>query len=158
MKYVKMIYTKDYDTTSSKSKRPLLRAFQKAGITELIENDCPFILCYTHNGKMYDFVTHREIVANGQSYQVVTREEVGKIVDAIGYEKYKVLYRIMCVMFFDEKQDLGFEITTIDEMDSDRKEQWKAYCDEENLTDISPYDRDTMNDYTIAVVKKYNRR
>ena len=156
IKYVKMIYTLDYDTKKDKSKRALLRAYEKSGIVELIENGCPFVLCYVHDGKMYDFVTHREIMANGQSYQVVDREEVGTIIDAMGFKKVKKLYGILCVMLFDEKYDLGFDITTMDEMVEDRRIQWNAY--QAGLTEISPYDKETMNDYTIATVKKYNKR
>lgn len=158
MNYIKMIYTLDYDTKKDKSKRALLRAYQKSGITELIENDCPFVLCFALDGKMYDFVTQREIVANGQKYEIVSREEIGKIIETMGYEKYKKLYSIMCVMFFDDKQDLGFEITTMDEMTGDRRKQFEAYLDERNLTDIDPYGRETLNNYTTAAVKRYNKR
>ena len=62
----------------------------------------------------------------------------------------------MCVMFFDEKQDLGFEITNLDEMNDDRRIQWNAY--QNDLTEIRPYDKETMNDDTIASIKKYNKR
>lgn len=156
IQYVKMIYTMDYDTENSKSKRPLLRAYEKAGIIELIEKGCPFVLCYVHEGILYDFVTHREITSNGQSYEVVSREDIGSLIEKMGTEKYKKLYSIMCVMFFDEKQDLGFEITNLDEMNDDRRIQWNAY--QNDLTEISPYDKETMNDYTIASIKKYNKR
>ena len=156
-RYVKMIYTMDYDTPTGKSRRPLRRAYQKAGIYELIEDDCPFVLGYINeDGKMVDFITHREILTNGQSYQEISREEIGRIYDSLGYDKIKQLYNIMCVMFFDEEHDLGFEISTMEELDADRKYQWKAYND--GKTTISPYDREVINNYSASYVKKYNRR
>ena len=159
MQYVKMIYTMDYDTVNGKSKRPLLRAYEKLGITELIEEGNPFVLGYVYNNgdksELRDFVTQRRIDSNGQSFQPISREEVKKIYDKMGVEKYKKLYGIMCTMFFEEKHDLGFEITTMDEMSRDRHIQWNAY--QNGLTDINPYDSETLNDYTIKEVKRYNK-
>lgn len=155
IKFVKMFYTMDYDTLNMKSRRPLLRAYQKAGVNELIENDCPFVLGYICDGILFDYFTNREIPI-GSVLVEITNDELVDIVKRLNNNKKQLISNIIGVMFFNENIDLGFVITNMYEMGDDRRFQWKAY--QAGLTDISPYDRDKMNDYTIAKVKSYNSK
>ena len=155
IKFVKMFYTMDYDTLNMKSKRPLLRAYQKAGVDELIENDCPFVIGYIYDGSLFEYFTSREIPA-GSVLVEVSCGDVFELYNKLSDSKKQKIKDIINVMFFDEKINLGFDITNMYEMGDDRRLQWKAY--QAGLTDISPYDRDKMNDYTIAKVKSYNSK
>lgn len=154
-KYVKMFFTMDYDTLDSKSRRPLLRAYQKAGVNELIENGCPFVLGYVCDGMLFDCFTNRQISISGNLVEINDNEFV-QIVNSLGNDKAKMVTNIIKVMFFDENINLGFDITDMYEIGDDRRLQWQAY--QIGLSDISPYDRDKMNDYTIAKIKRYNSK
>ena len=155
IKFVKMFYTMDYDTLNMKSRRPLLRAYQKAEVNELIENDCPFVIGYIYDGSLFEYFTSREIISNGNLVEV-SYGEVFDLYNKLSDAKKKKIIDIIGVMFFKDEIDLGFDITNIYEMGDDRRLQWKGY--QVGLTDISPYDRDKMNDYTIAKVKSYNSK
>lgn len=153
IKFVKMFYTMDYDTENSKSRRPLLRAYQKAGVNELIENGCPFVIGYVFDGSLYEYFTSSEILVNGNLVEI-TYDELFDLFNGLSADKKKQITSIINVMFLDKNIDLGFDITNMYEIGDDRRFQWEAY--QKGLTDISPYDRDRVNDYTIAKVKSYN--
>lgn len=153
LRFVKMIYTNNYDTFDKKGKRPLLRAYLKAGVNELVENDCPFVLGYVCEGMLFDAFTNREISINGNLVEI-DDNELKCILDTLDNEKKEMISDIIKVMFFNEKVDLGFDISTMYEVADDRKEQWVAY--QNGLTEISPYDMANVNNYTASKVKKYN--
>ena len=163
VKYFKMFYTRDYDTKLEKSRRALLRAYQKAGILELIQDGYPFIMGYIEEDKMYELFTNSEFFNINGQFVGVSKSNIETILNNLGEEKKEKVRNIMRLMVSDEVlpiwyeiTTLGFDITDIDELSRDNAIQWFAYQDE--MTDVNPYDRETLGSYTRAAVKKYNRR
>ena len=157
MKFVKITYKNDYDTTDRKGKRPLLRAYEKAGVKSFIEGGNPIVLAVLNKNCLYEMLTNKPLLVKNFEYEEINYEYVRTIIhNAIDNKELRKVYDIISVMFFNEDIDLGFEISDMDEMSRDRNIQFSAYNDD--LTDINPYSHDNLNDYTISQVKLYGKK
>jgi len=154
MKYVKIVYRKDYDTIEEKSNRCLIRAYEKAGINHFFENGNPVVYGYFYNSCLFELLTNRPI--SSRNYEDVDFRSVFDTIRSCSKDELNKLANIINVVFFDENIDLGYEITTMEEAAYDRSIQLKAY--EKGLTSINPYDIFEADNYSVKKIKMYNRR
>lgn len=151
MEFVKVIYKNDYDSVEMRGKRPLLRAYNKLGISTFIDEEDPFVLGYMVNGSIHEFLTHVEI--NASEYEVVDTNYVKSCVGKCDNIELEKLHKLFLVIFNQQQIDLGCEISNSDEIAKDRAIQFEAYNN--NLTSINPYDERYINCYTASAINDY---
>ena len=71
MKFVKITYKNDYDTTDRKGKRPLLRAYEKAGVKSFIEGGNPIVLAVLNKNCLYEMLTNKPLLVKNFEYEEI---------------------------------------------------------------------------------------
>ena len=148
MEYAKIIVKNDYEKRGDLVLRSYIRALKKVGKAgELLLNGDEGIIfgVIDLDGNFHELFTNNIIDYNG--YSKLTQSEYNNLCDIfvnLEDEKVSLLQNIMEAVLFDEKIDLGFEISTMEELSKDRYVEFDAYND--YLSRIDPFPKLSDND------------
>ena len=143
MEYAKIIVKNDYEKRGDLVLRSYIRALKKAGKAgELLLNGDEGIIfgVIDLDGNFNNIIDY-----NGHSK--LTQSEYNNLCDIfvnLEDEKVSLLQNIMEAVLFDEKIDLGFDVSTMEELSKDRYVEFDAYND--YLSRIDPFPKLSDND------------
>ncbi len=153
MLFYKIYLENYYDTEDEISNRPLIRAYQKTGVTNLIEDYIPFVIAYVDEGLFIrEFFTGEFLrKSNFCNKPYSDSEDVLKFNDIARFKAKAIskedLYKLLPLKrnnaFIQAigkailKIDNDFELSTPSEIEEDQACQLEAYNN--GLTTIHPY-------------------
>ena len=146
MEYAKIIVKNNYEKRGDLVLRSYIRAMRKIHEGRLLDGDNAVIYGVVNNGEFHELFTNR--VINHSDYIYVNIDEIFDVA-MIDKDRKLLLNKIMRKVLFNEKVNLDFEVSTMEELFSDRTVEIDAY--EKRLSRIHPYARlnegDPNNDY-----------
>jgi len=149
MKYAKIIVKNNYERRGDLVLRSYIRALEKANAVRFLENGNAVIYGVVDNdNNFYELITNE--IINIDNYILVS---IFEIFDAsfMPENTKEIMKRINERILFGKNVDLGFEVSTIEDLAKDRAIEFDAY--NRYLSRINPYQRvgadnmDSINDY-----------
>ena len=143
MKYVKIIIKNNYEKKGDIVLRSYIRALKRVGkVGELFLNGDQAIIfgVVDQKGKFHEIFTSN--IIDYSDYEDLTHSEFNNLCEifvSISDEEVKHLEDVMESVLFGEKIDLGFDVSTRDELSSDIYVEFDAYND--SLSMINPFQR-----------------
>ena len=135
MKYAKIIVKNNYEKRGDLVLRSYIRAIKKANAGKLLDGENALIYgVIDDNNNFHELFTNR--VINYDNYVPVSIEELVEA-DIISDNKKALLKKIMDKVIFGERVDVGFEISSMEDLAKDRAVEFAAY--DKFLTRINPY-------------------
>lgn len=148
MEYAKIVVKNNYEKRGDLVLRSYVRALKKAGKAGelLLNGDEGFIFGVIDlDGNFHELFTNNIIDYN--DYSKLTTSEYNslcKVFVDLSDEEVELLQAIMATVLFEEKRDLGFDISTMEDLSRDRYVEFDAYND--YLSRIDPFPKLTNND------------
>lgn len=153
MLFYKIYLMNAYDTEDEIGNRPLIRCFQKSGVSCFIEDCNPFLLVYVDEGLFIRELFTREFLrkSNICNKPYAESEDVLKFNDLVRFKAVPItkeeLYNLLPLGANKDyikaiekaifNKDNNFELSTMEELSEDRYIQFNAF--QEGLTTIDPY-------------------
>lgn len=148
MEYAKIIVKNNYEKRGDLVLRSYIRALKKIGkIGELLLNDDEGIIfgVVDLDGNFHEIFTNNIIDYNGHSSLTnIEYNNLCKIFVDLSDEDVSLLQKIMESVLFDKKRDLGFDVSTMEELSSDCYIEFDAYNN--YLSRINPFPKLGSND------------
>ena len=153
MKYAVIIVKDKYEELGDFVFRPLIRAYEKIGVGNLLDEDNAFLLGYIDNGLFIEFFTNKEIQTD--YYIEISENDLKGFLNGLSYYKMMRLYNsINSIVFQDDtkekivKDDIKHN-TFLDACD--RGVEFDAFT--KGLSIINPYDMENPNLYKDFINK-----
>ena len=163
MLFYKIYLMNPYDTENEIGNRPLIRCFQKANVDYYIEDCNPFLVVYVDEGLFVRELFTAEFLrrSNICNQPYSESEDILRFNDLVRFKAVPItkqeLYSLLPLgnnqVFVKaiEKAifnlDNGFELSTMEELSSDRYAQLSAFQD--GLTTIDPYSERYIESKTL---------
>ena len=151
MKYAKIVVKNNYEKRGDLVLRSYIRALRKINEERLLDGENALIYGIIDDENKFHELFTDEIIDH-DDYILVDIEEIFDVATVPNNRK-ELLRKLMSMVLFGNKEDLGIEISSIEELANDRAVEFEAYNN--YLSRINPYMRLDEND-SQELYNRYN--
>ena len=151
MKYAKIVVKNNYEKRGDLVLRSYIRALRKINEERLLDGENALIYGIIDDENKFHELFTDEIIDH-DDYILVDIEEIFDAATVPNNRK-ELLRKLMSMVLFGNKEDLGIEISSIEELAKDRAVEFEAYNN--YLSRINPYMRLDEND-SQELYNRYN--